>query len=157
MSILGLDHAGLTVADLDRSLAFYEGLLGLPVAAVSLLESAEIEAVVGHPGARLRIADLALPSGGVLELIVYEVPDEPPVRTRHTQAGTAHIALQVVNLAEVHARLLAAGADLISTEPVPVSGEGEFAGSVVLYVRDPDGNVIELIERPAPPERVRLA
>ena len=27
MSILGLDHAGVTVANLDRSLAFYEGLL----------------------------------------------------------------------------------------------------------------------------------
>jgi lactoylglutathione lyase len=148
MSILGLDHAGVTVANLDRSLAFYEGLLGLPVAGVSLLESAEIAAVVGHPGARLRIADMALPSGAVLELIQYEVPAEPPVSARHTQAGTSHIALQVADLAEVHARLLAAGADLISTGPVAITDSGEFAGVVVLYLRDPDGNVIELIERP---------
>ncbi len=148
MSILGLDHAGVTVANLDRSLAFYEGLLGLPVAAISVLESAEIAAVVGHPGARLRIADLQMPSGEVLELIVYEVPDGAPVRTRHTQPGTAHIALTVANLADLHARLLAAGADLISTGPVAITGTGEFAGVVVLYLRDPDGNVIELIERP---------
>ena len=44
---------------------------------------------------------------------------------------------------------VAAGADLISTGPVPISGEGEFAGCTVLYLRDPDGNVIELIERPS--------
>jgi lactoylglutathione lyase len=150
MSILGLDHAGLTVANLDRSLAFYEGLLGLPVAAISLVESPEIDAVVGHPGARLRIADLALPSGGVLELIVYEVPDDPPAAARHTQAGTAHIALQVSGLAELHARLVAARADLISIGPVPITDGGAFEGVVVLYLRDPDGNVIELIERPAP-------
>ena len=148
MSIRGLDHAGLTVANLDRSLAFYEGLLGVPVAAISVLESAEIDAVVGHPGARLRIADMALPSGGVLELIVYEVPDDPPVAARHTQAGTSHIAFEVVDLVGLHARLVAAGADVISTGPVPIGAGGAFAGVVVLYLRDPDGNVIELIERP---------
>ncbi len=148
MSILGLDHAGVTVANLDRSLTFYEGLLGLAVAAISLEEGAEIEAIVGHPGARLRIADLTLPAGGVLELVQYEVPAEAPVTARHTQAGTSHIALRVGNLAEVHGRLAAAGADLISTAPVPISDEGEFAGCTVLYLRDPDGNVIELVERP---------
>jgi catechol 2,3-dioxygenase-like lactoylglutathione lyase family enzyme len=151
MSILGLDHAGVTVASLDRSLAFYEGLLGLGVAAISLLESPVIEAVTGYPGARLRIADMALPAGGVLELIQYEVPDVPPVVARHAQAGTAHIALQVTGLRDLHARLVAAGADLISTGPVEVTGSGAFLGVLVLYLRDPDGNVIELIERPAAP------
>ena len=107
-----------------------------------------IKAQNGHPGARLRIADLALPSGGVLELIQYELPDVPPVSTSHTQAGTAHIALQVAGLRELFGRLAAAGVDLISSRPVEITGSGEFAGVVVAYLRDPDGNVIELIERP---------
>ncbi len=148
MSVLGLDHAGFTVASLDRSLAFYEGLLGLSVAAISVLDSPEIEAVVGHPGARLRIADLTLPAGGVLELIQYEQPQAAAVSTSHTQAGTSHVALQVAGLRELHGRLVAAGADLISSRLVEITGDGEFAGVVVLYLRDPDGNVIELIERP---------
>ena len=93
-----------------------------------MLDSPEIEAVVGHPGARLRIADLALPSGGVLELIQYELPADPPVSTSHTQAGTAHIALQVAGLRELFARLAAAGVDLISSHPVEITGSGEFAG-----------------------------
>ena len=154
MSVLGLDHAGLTVASLDRSL--YEGLLGLPVAGISLEESPEIVAAVGHPGARLRIADLALPSGGVLELMQYEVPDDVPIAARHTPAGTSHIALAVAGLSELHARLVAAGADLISTGPVEILASAGWEGVVVLYLRDPDGNVIELIDRPAAAEFVRL-
>lgn len=149
MSVLGLNHAGVTVASLDRSLAFYEGLLGLAVAAITVLESPDIEAVVGQPGARLRIADMTLPAGGVLELIQYELPDVPPASTSHLQAGTAHIALEVTGLRELFARLGAAGVDLISSRPVEITGSGEFAGVVVVYLRDPDGNVIELIERPA--------
>jgi catechol 2,3-dioxygenase-like lactoylglutathione lyase family enzyme len=149
MSILGLDHAGVTVSSLDRSLAFYEGLLGLAVHAVSLVESPEIDDVVGHPGARLRIADMALPAGGVLELIQYELPQHDPVTAGHTQPGTSHIALRVTGLHELHGRLVAAGADLISSRPVPITGSRAFAGVTVLYVRDPDGNVLELIERPA--------
>ena len=47
-------------------------------------------------------------------------------------------------------RLVAARADLISIGPVPITDGGAFEGVVVLYLRDPDGNVIELIERPAP-------
>ena len=152
MSVRGLDHAGVTVASLDGSLAFYEGLLGLSVEAITVLDSPEIEAVVGHPGARLRIADMALPAGGVLELIQYELPEVPAASTSHTQAGTAHIALEVTGLRELYGRLRAAGVDVISTRPVEISGSGAFAGVVVVYLRDPDGNVIELIERPSASE-----
>ena len=148
MSVTGIDHAGLTVADLGRSLAFYEGLLGLPVAAISR-EEGEFASVVGRPGARARIADLELPSGAVLELLQYEVPDDEPVAASHTQAGTAHLALGVTDLRVLHARLAAAGVDIVSSDgPVTITAGGGWEGATVLYVRDPDGNVIELIERP---------
>jgi catechol 2,3-dioxygenase-like lactoylglutathione lyase family enzyme len=149
VTVTGIDHAGLTVADLERSLAFYEGLLELPLAAIALEESAEIEAIVGHPGARVRIADLQLPSGAVLELLQYEVPAAAAVTASHTQAGTAHLALGVTDLRGLHARLVAAGVDVISTDgPVTVTAGEGWEGVTVLYVRDPDRNVIELIERP---------
>lgn len=149
MSIRGLDHAGVTVANLDRSLGFYEGLLGLAVAGISLEEGGEVGVVVGHPEARVRIADLALPDGGVLELLEYEVPAEDPAGARHTQAGTAHIALRVDDLDAMHARLVAAGADVVTQAgPVRIVGSPGWEGVGVLYLRDPDGNVLELIERP---------
>ena|SRR5690349_15606172 len=149
MTVTGIDHAGLTVADLGRALAFYEGLLGLPVAGISR-EEGEFANIVGHVGARARIADLQLPSGAILELLEYEVPDDAPVTASHTQAGTAHLALGVTDLRGLHARLAAAGVDIVSSDgPVTISGGGDWDGVTVLYVRDPDRNVIELIERPA--------
>jgi catechol 2,3-dioxygenase-like lactoylglutathione lyase family enzyme len=149
MTVTGLDHAGLTVADLERSLAFYEGLLGLPLAGIARDESPDIAAIFGQPGARVRFADLMLPGGGVLELIQYEHPAEPPATASHTQAGTAHVALGVRDLAGLRARLIAAGVDIVSERPVTLHTGDDWNGSTVLYVRDPDRNVIELIERPA--------
>lgn len=149
MTVTGIDHAGLTVADLERSLAFYEGLLGLPLAAISREESAELAAIVGYPGVRVRIADLQLPTGAVLELLQYELPDDPAVTASHTQAGTAHLALGVTGLRELHARLVAAGVDVVSADgPVTITAGEGWEGVTVLYVRDPDRNVIELVERP---------
>ena len=147
MSILGLDHAGVTVAE-PRSLArVLRGAAGAPGGGHPLVESTEIEAIVGHPGARLRIADLALPGGGVLELIQYEQPAAPPVRPA-TRGGHGAHRPQVPNLARCPRRLVAAGVDLISARPVTIAGAAS-SRLVVLYLRDPDGNVIELIERPA--------
>ena len=149
MTVTGIDHAGLSVADLDRSLAFYEGLLGLPLAGIARDESADIAAIVGHPGTRVRTADLMLPGGGVLELLQYEHPAGEPVQASHTQPGTAHVALGVRDLAGLRARLVAAGADIVSERPVTLHTGDDWNGATVLYVRDPDRNVIELIERPA--------
>ena len=55
----GLHHVGITVSDLDRSLAFYRGLLGLHIEARAVDVAAED--VTGIPGARVSIADLDLP------------------------------------------------------------------------------------------------
>ena len=148
MNVTGIDHAGLTVSDLERSLMFYEGLLGLPVAGIAREESTDIAALVGTAGARVRIVDLMLPGGSVLELLQYEHPDDPAATARHTQAGTAHVALGVRDLPALHARLVAAGVDIVSDGPVTLRTGDDWNGATVLYVRDPDRNVIELIERP---------
>ena len=52
----GLHHVGITVSDLDRSLAFYRGLLGLHIEARAVDVAAED--VTGIPGALCSIADL---------------------------------------------------------------------------------------------------
>ena len=69
MTVTGLHHASLTVADLDRSLHFYRDLLGVPVREQVDAAAETFTAVSGEAAQHVRIADLDLGDGRVLELI----------------------------------------------------------------------------------------
>ena len=59
----GLHHVGLTVSDLDASIAFYSALLGCRVRERSQNSGDEIETVTGVAGASIVTADLEVPGG----------------------------------------------------------------------------------------------
>ena len=85
MTVTGLHHASLTVADLDRSLHFYRDLLGVPVREQVDTAAAVVTAVSGESSQHVRIADLDLGDGRVLELI----EDRDQSRPRPTPAATS--------------------------------------------------------------------
>ena len=72
--ITGARHAGITVSDLDRSLAFYGGQLGLELLWRRLYEEPETRGIVGVPEATaFDIALLRVPGSDLeLELIEYK-------------------------------------------------------------------------------------
>ena len=74
-----LDHAGLTVQDLDRSIEFYCTVLGCVVEERSVISGAEVETLTGVSGAVIHTADLKLLGGGMLELLQY-VPAGDPIK-----------------------------------------------------------------------------
>ena len=93
----GIEHVGLSVADLDRSLAFYRDLLGLKV--VRIIEDnpqAKLGEIVGMPGAIARIAHLES-AGSMLELFEYQNPLGKEIPKDRTQAdhGFIHIGFKV--------------------------------------------------------------
>jgi glyoxylase I family protein len=148
----GLDHVGLTCADLDAAVAFYHGLLAMPVLARGTGQGQ----AAGIPGARVAFARIGAGGGLMLELLQY-LDDEPgssavPVH----RAGAAHVALEVASLDAV-LRLLARHSVRPLTEgPVTARGPGlgQWNGARLAYVRDPDGHTVELIQysRAAAPE-----
>src|SRR5207245_1803245 len=97
MRVAAVFHTGLTVSDLDRSIAFYRDLLGLEL--VTQWESAQpyLRTVVGFPEAELRIALLRLPgaaagvSGHHLELLEYRAPRGARGDPRTCNPGNAHV------------------------------------------------------------------
>jgi glyoxylase I family protein len=128
-----LHHAGVSVPDLDRALAWYCDALGL------------------EPGFRFEVPPLglrgafALGDGGAgVELIEMAaarpgVPrsDPPSANAVH---GFNHVCFRVTDLAAAYARLLSRGATGVwdprdSPEP----------GMRMAYVTDLDGNLIELV------------
>ncbi len=138
--IVQVEHPALSVADLDRSLAFYRDLLGLEV--IRIIEPREdpkLGTITGMPDARARIAHLRL-GGIMLELFQYVTPRGRPIPVDHRQAdhGFIHAGFRSTDVRDDHRRLSAQGVRFIS-EPV------EFRPGVwVVYFRGPDGEVCEL-------------
>jgi glyoxylase I family protein len=118
ITISGFHHAGFLVTDVERAAEFYEKVLGLP-----LLPRPDL----GFPGRWYDLGD-----GHQLHLMsVPQMPGhaDPP---RHDR----HIALNVTNIKETEAALNLMG--------VTVAYGSGRAGNPQLFVRDPDGNTIEL-------------
>ena len=125
-------HTMLRVNDLEKSLAFYTGLLGM-----KLLRRREV------PEGKYTLAFVGYgpeDSHAVLELTYNWGRSEP------YQVGNAygHIALGLPDVRATCEGLAAAGAK-ITRPPGPV----KFGTTVIAFIEDPDGYKIELIERPA--------
>jgi catechol 2,3-dioxygenase-like lactoylglutathione lyase family enzyme len=143
--ITRMEHAGLSVADLDRSIAFYRDLLGMRL--VRVIESGPempLGTIVGMPGATARIAHLESGTddepGMMLELFQYTSPEGTPIPQDRRQAdhGFIHAGFTSTDTRADFARLRDAGVEFLS-DPV------EYRPGVwVVYFRGPDGEVCEL-------------
>lgn len=144
--ISGRLPTGLVVSSIERSLAFYCGLLGYTLAGALPLEGEQKRWDEYYPrisdieGARIRCAYLAAPDGEIhIELIEHDSPIVPaPPRREHHEPGTAMLVLKVEGSGELVERLRSAGVDIVSREPVPYLGTDGVA-SLTTYLYDPDG------------------
>jgi len=150
MPVAGIFHTGLTVSDLDRSVAFYRDLLGLEL--VTQWDSAQpyLRAVVGFPDAELRIALLRLPrgdggaSGPHLELLEYRVPRGVRGDARTCNPGNAHVAFMVEDLEATYRELKDKGVRFKSA-PMEIT-HGRNRGAKAVYLLDPDDITLELVQ-----------
>jgi catechol 2,3-dioxygenase-like lactoylglutathione lyase family enzyme len=150
MASRGIDHVGVTSSDLDRSLRFYRDLLGMTVLDRGFETSAEMATLLGCEAVEFAYADLDSGDGRVFELLQYLSPPGAPTRSDPFDPGTPHVAVRVEDIDAVRSRLTAADTPVISHAPVRVDAPGTvWHGGVYLLTRDPDGVVIELVERPA--------
>ncbi len=152
MKLADIFHTGLTVSDLDRSIAFYRDVLGFEV--VSQWESAQpyLRRIVGFPDAELRIALLRLPgatprSGHQLELLEYRVPRGERGDARTCNPGNGHMAFLVEDMDAAYAELRDKGVRFKSA-PVDVD-HGRNRGGKAVYFLDPDDITLELIQPPS--------
>ena len=154
-AVVGARHAGITVSDLDRSLEFYCGLLGLELNWRRVYEEPEIREIVGVPEATsFDIAMLRVPGSDLdVELLEYRGCERRPGATEPCTPGSGHFCLFVRDLDGLHADLRARGVAFRSDGPVEMTA-GPNQGGKSLYSLDPDGYVVELHE---PPPHLRRA
>lgn len=145
-SIVAVAHTGITVSNLERSIAFYRDVLGFAVKTRIECEGDIYQTITGVPGAAMRIAYVEAP-GHTLELLEYTSPAaKEPVRSRPCDPGALHIAFRVKNIDDLVALVSKAGVEPVTT-PVPAFPEGHRSrGLKAVYAKDPDGVVIEFTE-----------
>ena len=149
--VAGVDHVAVTVADLDRSLQFYTDVLGLRVLDRGPLDPELVARMTGLLDADVEYADVELGTR-TLELLCHRTLDpRPGSASRPERAGSVHIALTVDDAERLHQRLTASGHRPLSAPQTLPDDAGDWAGCVIFYVRDPDGVMLEIVERATPP------
>ena len=136
-----VNHVATCVADLDRSLRFYAEVLGF-------VETHRLEIPDGPASQLLRVpvpvglvaVYLAL-DGFVLELLAFaEAGTTPRGERPFTEPGLTHLSFTVDDVAATCARVRELGGEVLEDTDV---------GGFAVMVRDPDGQVLELL--PASP------
>jgi len=139
-------HVGLQVSDLDRSLAYYRDIIGLVEIERQVRSDAYLQHVTGYAGVELDIAVLMEPRSGVLvELLEYRGVPRAPIDPATANPGTVHVCFEVDDVDEIHARARAAGGRAVSEPATPSSGR--WSGGRSVYLIDPDGIRVELVQR----------
>jgi glyoxylase I family protein len=150
-----LSHVGLTVGDLDVSLAFWRDQVGLRELGRGMADWEYLDRIVGLDGTQIEWAELELPGDAFLELFSYVQPPAAPLPPGGmNRPGMVHICLEVDDIAQVAQRLEAAGYTPRSSEVVTIP-DGAYQGFKDIYFSDPDGFTLELSERPAGPPAAR--
>ena len=124
--IVAIDHIVLSVADVERSLAFYSETLGLPAERVEAWRRGE-----------LRFPSVRVNEATIIDLV--KAADRAP----EDALNLAHFCLvtDAEDLGAVQRELEAAG---IVIERGPGMRSGARGNALSLYFRDPDNNLIEL-------------
>ncbi len=144
--ILLTHHVGITVSDLDRSVALFTEVLGYELMNRAGRDPAMIARITGILGADIEVAYVRRPDS-VVELLCYRSPeDRSTITGRSCDSGHTHLAFDVRGIEAVVETLREWGFTPRS-EPV-VNPSGPNGGAKVVYLESEDRLMLELIERP---------
>ncbi len=141
--IHGIHHTAISCTDIDRSLHFYRDLLGFEEVFSFdwQVGSATLDNITGLKDSAARVVMLKT-GNACVELFEYAspVPKVAEARRPVCDHGITHLCLEVTDIEDEYARLCAAGMEF----HCPPQQVGDSLRAT--YGRDPDGNVVELLE-----------
>jgi len=154
--ILGMHHVALATGDIDRLVAWYVEAFGLEVVSRGGWEPGNpvIDGIVGLPGSAARTAMLKGPNLYV-EMFQYTNPEGRPGAPDRpvSDHGYTHFGVVVDDIDAEYERLVGLGMRF-HAPPSPKDGMGGRLRAC--YGRDPEGNVVELIEITSPAYAAQL-
>ncbi|HYY25066.1 MAG TPA: VOC family protein [Candidatus Udaeobacter sp.] len=146
---LGIDHTAIAVSDTDRSLRFYQDILGMKLAGESENYGTEQEHLNNVFGSRVRISGLRAQSGPGVEFLDYLTPRDgrpAPSDTRANDVWHWQTAMRV-GRADTAAEKLKAGRARFVSPGVTTIPDRALGFNQGFLVRDADGHGLQLIEK----------
>lgn len=148
-----LNHFGVAVSDLERSVAFYRALTGEEPSGRGTWSSEGLGRAAGV-GEKATVEWAVVRLGNVsIDLLQVDEPQAEPAGYGTGQPGAMHACFEVDDLAAVFERMEAAGIAFhgpYHRVTAETDGAQEGAGTVVAYFDGPDGEHLELIQPAGP-------
>jgi catechol 2,3-dioxygenase-like lactoylglutathione lyase family enzyme len=141
MRVKSISHAGLTVSSFERAVAWYNENFGFLLVSEDYLgpeETRELFPLYGVKDAKVRMGFLRGPGGSVIELFEFD-PKTKASPAIWNAPGYTHVAMNVSGVAGWVERLKAKGVKFVI--PPHKTGNVDW-----VFLRDPDGNLVELID-----------
>jgi glyoxylase I family protein len=142
-----MNHTGFVVSDMERSLTFYCGLLGMKEVERHHLEGETISKMAGKPDVIMEVVRLEAPEtpGVMLDLQQYVAPEGKVSDAQLGDVAHAHLCFGVPDVWAAYEDLTAKGVEFVSE---PVSFDLEWGIVYVVFFKDPDGFILELMQVP---------
>ena len=142
-----LDHAAITVTDMEQALTFYRDKLGLKVVMDTEMGGEHFDMLFGCPGIRGRAVYFA--EG--LELLQFFSPaDGKPLNQKFWDIGAALFVVEVDDLEATYSTLVDRGVEFYSPVVSPPTHIPTVGQIKLAHVRAPEGVRISLFEKPRP-------
>ena len=141
----GLHHVALSTPNLERCLEFYCNVLGAePASPVQnwQIGNMQSDASLQVRDSSARFAHIKL-GKAYIEIFEFQTPEPVQPARRSVDFGIAHLCFQVDDLQKEYRRMKSLGMEFHS-DPVVFDD-----GSMYVYGRDIDNNIIELLEIPS--------
>ncbi|MCM1991185.1 VOC family protein [Oceanirhabdus seepicola] len=141
MKIRSINHVGLTVSNFEKAVKWYSTMFGFKLISEQTLSEDEVEQL--YPlyklhNTSIRLGFLRAPKGGILEIFEFNTTS-PSSHVIWNKPGCTHFTLDVKNISKWYKSLKARGI-FFFMEPQQTDGTDW------VFLKDPDGNLIELID-----------
>jgi glyoxylase I family protein len=148
MTVQRLSHIGICVSDLERSVRFYRDILGFAELSRLQIKGPEPERLLNIAGGELQAVYLQR-DGTRIELLFYPVAGHERTDTPRpmNRLGFTHLSLRVADLDSIAAAIVQGGGMNMTDTRI----DNAAWGSKAVFVTDPDGLRIELIQAPGDP------
>ena len=147
MQVLSTYHTAITVRDMQESLDFYVGILGMKPRIETVMSGPEMDAVVNLNNVEMRLIWLETQDGSLVELLHYINPPGKQLEYKDNDPGVSHLCLEVEDAMAAHAYFRQRGVRILH-DPEPMFGGPDLLdGYLSFHILDPNGYNLEIKQK----------